>query len=107
VDDARLTRAGEGWTVTATIRNVGTATMPFEVAVARGVRFPGEKKSAERYEDARVPLTLGPGEAKSVTVACAFEPERLVVDPDVTVLMLHREKAEVKLKPAAGVVAMR
>ncbi len=107
VDDARMVRSGDGWAVTATLRNVGTATMPVEVAVARGVRFPGEKKSAERYEDARAPLTLGPGESKAVTVTCAFEPERLVVDPDVTVLMLNRQKAEVKLKPTAGVVAMR
>jgi ABC-type transport system involved in multi-copper enzyme maturation permease subunit len=107
VDDARLERSGGGWTATATIRNVGTATMPLQVAVARGVRFPGERKSPEPYADARAPLLLGPGESRTVRIASAFEPERLVVDPDVTVLMLHRDKAEVKLKPAAGLVAVR
>jgi aminopeptidase N len=107
VDEARLARSGAGWTVTATIRNVGTATMPVEVAVVRGDRFPGEKKDPERYEDARAAVTIGPKESRTVTIACAFEPQKLVVDPDVTVLMLDRQKAEVKLRPAAGVVAMR
>jgi len=107
LDEAKVARSGAGWTVTATIRNTGSATMPVEVAAARGVRFPGTKKSPERYQDARATLTLGPKESGTVTIACAFEPERLLVDPDVTVLMLERQKAEVKLKTAAEVVAMR
>jgi hypothetical protein len=107
VDEAKLARAGSGWTVTATVRNVGGATMPVEVAAVRGVRFPGTKKNPERYQDARTTITLGPKESKTVTIACAFEPDRLVVDPDVTVLMLDRQKAEVQLVVATGVVALR
>ncbi len=107
VDDARLERSGDGWRTTATIRNVGTGSMPLEVAVARGVRFPGARRAAEPYEDARSALVLDAGEARTVTVESAFEPARLVVDPDVTVLMLNRHKAEVKLRAAVGVVAMR
>jgi hypothetical protein len=42
-----------------------------------------------------------------VTIACGFEPEKVVVDPDVTVLMLERQKAEMKLKAGAEKVAMR
>ena len=102
VDDAALARAGAGWTVTATVRNSGTGTMPVEVAAARGKRFPQKKKGEEPYADARATITLGPGETKTVTIACAFEPQRVVVDPDVTVLMLERQKAEVKLKAPSG-----
>ncbi len=91
----------------ATVRNTGTSTMPVEVAAVRGERFPGGKRNAEHYFDARGTLTLGAGESKTVTIACAFEPERVVVDPDVTVLMLERQKAEVKVKASAEKVAMR
>jgi hypothetical protein len=42
-----------------------------------------------------------------VIIACAFEPQRVVVDPDVTVLMLERQKAEVKLKSDGGKLAVR
>ena len=34
----------------------------------------------------------------SVTIGCGFEPKKLVVDPDVHVLMLERSKAQVALK---------
>ncbi|HXS82778.1 MAG TPA: ABC transporter permease subunit [Methylomirabilota bacterium] len=107
IDDATVAKTGTGWTVTATVRNVGTSTMPVEIAAARGERFPHEKPHAERYEDARTAITLGPKQSKTVTIACAFDPQRVVVDPDVTVLMLERQKAEVKLKTGAEKVAMR
>jgi len=73
----------------------------------RGERFPHDKKDAKRYEDTRSTITLGPKQSKTVTIACAFEPQKVVVDPDVTVLMLERQKAEVKLKTGAEKVAMR
>ena len=107
LDDATVTRSGSGWIVTATVRNTGSGTMPIEVAAARGVRFPHQQKHPERYADARTSLTLGPNESRHVSIACVFEPERLIVDPDVTVLMLERQKAELKLKSAGAAVAMR
>ena len=42
-----------------------------------------------------------------MTIACAFEPQRVVVDPDVTVLMLERQKAVLKLKPSSEKLAVR
>ena len=105
IDDAVLERNGSGWQVRANIHNTGTSTMPIEIAAVRGVRFPHDKAGAERYQDARATLVLGAGETKPVTIACAFEPEHLVVDPDVTVLMLERQKADVKLRTAGGLVA--
>ena len=111
IDEATLaqngSKPGAGWTVTATVRNVGTSTMPIEIAAVRGERFPHDKKDAERYADARSSITLGPKQSKTVTIACAFEPQKVVVDPDVTVLMLERQKAEVKVKAAAEKVAMK
>jgi len=102
-----MAKAGAGWTVTATVRNVGTSTMAVEIAATRGERFPHDKKDAERYADARSTITLGPKETKTVTIACTFEPEKVVVDPDVTVLMLERQKAEVKLKAGSEKLAAR
>src|SRR5262245_31578592 len=107
IDEASVAKSGAGWTVTATVRNIGTATMPVEIAAVRGERFPHDKKDAKHYDDARSTLTLGPKETKTVTIACAFEPEKVLVDPDITVLMLERQKAEVKLKTGSEKIALR
>ena len=47
-------------------------------------------------------MTLGANEAAGVAIRCNFEPRKLVVGPDVRVLMLERRKAEVGLHLAAG-----
>ena len=43
-------------------------------------------------------ITLGAGEELPVVILCGFEPQKLVVDPDVRVLQLNRKKATVALK---------
>jgi len=102
ITDAKLMRLGEGWEVQARLKNVGTGTMPIEVAATRGERFPKKRTEENAWSDARSTLLLGPGEEKPVTIRCGFEPQMLVVDPDVTVLMMERQKAEMKLKPERG-----
>ncbi|MGH7741593.1 MAG: hypothetical protein ACRENS_06170, partial [Candidatus Eiseniibacteriota bacterium] len=93
--DPEVKRAGSGWEVHAIIKNVGTGVMPIEVAAARGERFPHGKAKAESYSDARATVILAAGEQKAVVISCAFAPERVLVDPDVRVLMLERKKANV------------
>lgn len=108
IDDPKLEREGKGWKVTAVVRNVGTGTMTFEVAAAMGERWPDAKKKQKPWLDVRAPITLGPGEEQPVTLRCDFRPEKLVLDPDVTVLMLERNKAEVRLVPEPeAIVAAR
>ena len=99
IEDARLVRDGKGWKTTATVRNVGTGTMTFDVAAALGERWPAKGSKAKPWLDARAPLTLAAGERGTVTLRSDFQPERLVLDPDVTVLMLERQKAEMRLRP--------
>jgi len=101
IDDARLVRDGDAWRVNATVRNVGTGAMPIDVAAAVGDRDPVPGKPSTPWRDARVNITLAAGEKREVEIRCPFEPTKLVVDPDVTVLMLERKKAEVKLAPSA------
>jgi hypothetical protein len=106
--DPEVKRAGSGWTVHATIKNVGTGVMPIEVAAARGERFPHGKAKSETYRDARATVTVAAGEQRSVDIPCAFAPERVLVDPDVRVLMLERKKANVPVHAPgseAGAVA--
>jgi ABC-2 type transport system permease protein len=91
--DVARTRSGNGWTVTATVRNDGTGVMPVELAAARGDRRDKEGKPAADYHDTRVTVTVPPGESRAVSIACPFEPDRVVVDPDVKVLQLNRNKA--------------
>ena len=83
--------------VSTKIKNIGTGTMPVEVAFSRGERFPKKKEasssSSSKYREARKTVTLGAGESAEVTITCDFEPERVVVDPDAKVLMLGRKAA--------------
>jgi len=98
VTDPAASKHDGDWVVTVKVKNVGTGTMPIEVAAARGKRFPHGHDKVEPYVDARVTITLAAGEEKAVTIPCSFEPERVVVDPDVLVLQLGRDKASVPIK---------
>lgn len=106
VPEYRVTRAekvkrGAGYDVEATVRNIGTGTMPVEIAASCGERWadggtagsPPASAAGRSYRDARGLVTLGPGEAKALTLHCDFEPERVVVDPDVRILQLRRKLA--------------
>ena len=42
-------------------------------------------------------MILGAGEEKTVEIACPFNPEKIVVDPDVRVLQLRRKAAIARL----------
>ena len=84
------------------VENIGSGTMPVEVAAIRGVRFPEEDgETAERRrlkdqsltQEARVSLTLGAGDKQVVEISSPFEPEEILVDPDARVLQLRREQA--------------
>jgi hypothetical protein len=97
LNDARVTRAGDTWEVRASIRNTGTGAVPVEVAATRGVRFPMPGQKAEAYREARVTSSLDPRHPQELVIRCPFEPEALVVDPDVTLLQLERNKARTAL----------
>ncbi len=68
--------------------------MPVAVAAVRGERFGEDNKPKPGYRDARVTVTLGAGESKTVTILCPFDPKQLVVDPDVQVLQIRRNGAQ-------------
>jgi ABC-type transport system involved in multi-copper enzyme maturation permease subunit len=99
VRDARTAKQGDAWVTTATIENVGTGRMPVEVAATVGERFPADTAKARAskagpYRDARTTITLDGKQHATVTIRSAFRPEKVVVDPDVTVLQLRRKSAE-------------
>jgi hypothetical protein len=110
VHDAKTVKRGAEWVTTATIENVGTGRMPLEVAATIGERFPddssGRAGSTARgtalYRDSRTTITLGAKESGAVTIHSPFEPEKVVVDPDVTVLQLRRKSAEAKTRAAGA-----
>ncbi|MGH2571603.1 MAG: M1 family metallopeptidase, partial [bacterium] len=78
------------WKVTATVENKGTGRMPVEVCAFRGKRFEEDGE----WQDARAVVELGAGEKAEVEIACDFQPEKITLDPDATVLMLARDKVE-------------
>jgi ABC-2 type transport system permease protein len=98
LEDARKQMAGAGaWEVTVKVENAGTGRMPVEVAATRGPRFDDQGKLSPEYRDARTTVVLGAGESKQVRIRCPFEPQRVVVDPDVQMLQLQRRAAAAKL----------
>lgn len=105
VTSASKKKTGAEHVVTATISNRGTGAMAVEIAATAGERWREPKKGSEMvptgpnrdYRDARATVTLGAGESKDVTIRCGFDPERLVIDPDVRVLQLQRKQAVAKL----------
>jgi hypothetical protein len=88
---------GPSWEVTARVENVGTGRMPVEVAASRGERFAKDGSPDPQYREVRTTITLDRGEARDVLMACPFEPDRVIVDPDAKVLQLQRKRAQAKL----------
>lgn len=102
---------GERWLASARVRNVGDGAARIELCAARGERFPAQPRErsgeplalegepapatdpSKPYRERRLTLELEPGEERVVELECAFEPELLLVDPDVRVLQLRREHA--------------
>jgi ABC-2 type transport system permease protein len=81
------------WDVTVRVENAGTGRMPVEVAAVRGERFGEDGKPAADYSEERTTVILGAGESQTVRIRCPFEPDRIVIDPDATVLQLQRKFA--------------
>jgi len=101
IDQVETRAFDGGWSVTARVTNDGTGRMPVEIAAVRGERFPdasGEAlESPDAWHEARTTVTLAADESQMVTIDSDFEPERIVVDPDLVVLMLQRERVEHRL----------
>ncbi|MEO6463806.1 MAG: hypothetical protein ABIP29_12100 [Candidatus Eisenbacteria bacterium] len=95
VSDAKLAREGKGWLTTARVKNVGEGTARVTIAAARGERF--AEQATMPYGDTRTTITLQADEEKAIVIRGDARPERIVVDPDVELLMLERSKASVKL----------
>jgi ABC-type multidrug transport system permease subunit len=111
ITEARKVKRGSGYDVTLTVQNTGTGRMPVEIAAAAGERWAKASKDASKerdspgrpsaqspsYREARESITLGAGESRTLTIHCAFPPEKIVVDPDVRVLQLRRKQAVASL----------
>lgn len=111
IESATKTRDGDEWLVEFEVANRGTGTMPVEIAAVNGARWPeaeakraddgsvqaAASKTKSAWSGSRTSTTLSAGETKKLRIRCAFDPERLVVDPDANVLMLERKKAERRL----------
>ena len=90
---------GEEWIVRGTVENVGTSYMTVQVAATAGDRWSDEGDDAggsvvaEGYRDARTEVTLGADESAEFEIRVPFDPEQVLVDPDVLVLQLNRDAA--------------
>lgn len=83
--DARVERNAAGWTVRTTIANVGQGTMSVNVAAMAG------------EAEVLTSVALSPGGEAVAIWTTPFEPEVLRIDPRVSVLQLHRDRAQLVL----------
>ncbi len=95
-DPAKM-REGDQWQVSIKLENIGTGTIPVEVAVVRGERFDKHGQASTTFRETLKLLTLRGGQTQELTFTCPFEPESIVVDPDARVLQIGREFARIKL----------
>ena len=92
-------REGGEWVVRGTVENAGTGRMRVQVGATSGERWSDEDGDGGRtvvngdYRDARTEVELGAGESAEFVIRADFEPERVLIDPDVLVLQLNRELA--------------
>ncbi len=100
VTDAKRTALTEGvtdstgtWEVVATVTNAGTGVMPVIVAATKSEAYDKDGNPQDGYREERQTVTLAAGESAALTFHCGFKPERVVVDPDVLLLQLERERA--------------
>ena len=96
LSEPRKSAKGAAWEVHVRIENVGSGVMPVEVAATRGERFTKDGTPSPDYREARTVLTLGKGEKSDRSFSCDFDPDRIIVDPDVKVLQLQRKNALLK-----------
>ncbi|MEP7381531.1 MAG: M1 family aminopeptidase [Gemmatimonadota bacterium] len=98
---ARRIAAAGPWETEALIHNVGNARMPVDIGVVTGERFPDDstRKAKSPYAQALTRITISGGDTMTVTIRSPFEPEKVVIDPDVRVLQLRRKLAERKVEP--------
>ena len=95
---SEVTRVQEGdeWVVRGTVENVGTGRMPVQVGAVAGERWSDRGDDADRsvvadgYRDAGTEVELGAGESAEFVIRAEFEPDRVVIDPDVLVLQVNR-----------------
>jgi hypothetical protein len=93
VREARAEKVGEGYRVTGTLANIGTGRANVLVRVEG--KKPDDKAAARPAADAVVAVSADtPG---TIEIATDFEPERLVVDPDVDLLFAGRKRTETAL----------
>ena len=92
-------RTGPGWIVRGTVENAGTGRMTVAIAATANERWSDAGDAATRtvvspsYREARISVELDAGESADFEIVMTFDPEQVLVDPDVLVLQLRRESA--------------
>ena len=77
------------------LRNAGTGRLTVTVAATHGERF--AKAPKEPYRDARTEVLLDPAGEADFAIDADFDPDALVVDPDVMILQVGRKGATARL----------
>lgn len=97
VETKKVPPADGPWMVTGNLENRGTGRVRVEVAAIRGTQFDEDGKPNPDYREARKLVEVGPDAPAAFSIPCDFDPEKVIVDPEVKLLMLKRSEAEAKL----------
>ncbi|MCH9651301.1 MAG: hypothetical protein K0U98_23955 [Deltaproteobacteria bacterium] len=97
LQDVSREPSGSGYRTTARLHQAGSGKVRVEVAATAGERFLEDGTPNESYQETRAHFDLVAGEESPIDIFTEFEPDRLVVDPDVQILQLRREQASADL----------
>ena len=94
LSEVTVEETGSGsWRVRGLITNVGTGSIPVDIAATNGLRFAPDGSAVPTYRAARTGVLPGAGEDRRFEIVTDFEPSEIVVDPDVKVFQLRRQLA--------------
>jgi len=103
IENAIVTKSGTGWEVSATLENVGSGVVTIAV-VATAETQPSDSVRTSDPRSRAISLQLEPGRSTRISFVTDFQPQRLIVDPDIEVLQRNREAASAVLRPAPNPV---
>ncbi len=84
--------------VSFNLNNTGTGTMRIEVIVTDGDIEPEDDSDVPvTYQSESTTVSPAPGESIPITLICKFEPDQIIIDPEIKVLQLQRKHATVKI----------
>ncbi len=97
IDSRDAEGPSNAWKISFEVENKGTGDVVVEIAAVKGERFNDDGEPREDYRQQVQEIRIAAGGREAVEIFAPFEPEKVVVDPNVRLLQLRRNRALAEL----------